>query len=394
MISRAGRVPTGVDRVEFAYLNRLSDDPIPCFAIARTTLGYILLNQTGARAIVARISGQAEWGQPDLLSRLARSKPDTVRAAESDLRRLALARCRPQGLARMLRRHLEPGYAYLNTGHSNLTTRMMSAVKAGQGQISVLVHDAIPLDFPHYQRPGTPARFAAILARVQRSADLLIYNSADTQSRVRSWMARDGESPPGIVAHLGVSPPRPNPKALPADLMLDTPYFVTVGTIEPRKRHDILLDAWEVLARDPDIETLPRLYICGTRGWRNSEVFDRLDALPDHGPVQELSRLDDGAVAALTQGAEALLFPSEAEGFGLPPVEAAQLGVPVVCLDLPVYREILGDIPVYEPALDHYKWSKTIKHLIMARAQGTTAKPKRFVPESWDAHFNIVLRLT
>ena len=64
---------------------------------------------------------------------------------------------------------------------------------------------------------------------------------------------------------------------------------------------------------------------------------------------------------AVLKGASGFLFPSHAEGFGLPPVEAAALGVPILSNDLPVIREILGDIPVYASVSDRYLWFKRAK---------------------------------
>jgi len=106
LISRAGSVPTGVDRVELAYLLHLATFPEPLFTIARTTLGYVLLGNDGLAAITARISGAVPWGPVDGLSRLARRKPVSVRQAESDLRRFALARSRPRRLGEIGRAHV------------------------------------------------------------------------------------------------------------------------------------------------------------------------------------------------------------------------------------------------------------------------------------------------
>lgn len=392
LISRAGRVMTGVDRVEFAYLQRLLDEPEPLFAIARTTLGYVLLDHAGAAGIAARLAGQVPWGARDGLSLLARGKPGAVRQAESDLRRLCIARCVRGGLVRMLARHVPVGVAYVNTGHSNLTDRMLDALgRAVQAHIAVLVHDTIPLDFPQYTRAGIPARFEGMLRRVQARADLVIYNSQDTRARAEQHMAPFGPVPRGVVAHLGVDPCVPShaPGGIAA------PYFVTVGTIEPRKRHDVLLDVWDDLIRDLGPEQVPGLCICGARGWDNEAVFARLDALPANSPIREMPGLDDGAIAALLAGSCGLLFPSEAEGYGLPPIEAAMLGVPVVCQDLAAYREILGDIPVYASITERYAWRNSVESLTKGQLQGkqTESVPK-FVPPAWDAHFNTVLSLT
>lgn len=382
-----------MDRVELAYLDHLATCREPLFAIARTTLGYVLLDKAGAAAVLARITGLEPWGAADGLSRLARSKPLMVRRAESDLRRLALDRCLPNRLPRMLARRLPKGAAYFNVGHSNLTERMLWSARHSAGaRIAVMIHDIIPLEFPQYQRPGTPDRFRTMLRRVRSGADLILYNTTDTQTRAEAQMRPWGPVPPGIVAHLGV--PVPEPGDLPDGFDPTRPWFVALGTIEPRKGHDLLLDIWDDMQADHGPET-PQLLICGARGWNNGAVFDRLDRLPADSAVRELPGLADTQVAALLAGSRGLLFPSRAEGFGLPAVEAAALNIPVICTDLPAIREVLGDIPVYVAETDRYQWRNAIESLGKGRrGKKPAAAEAEFTPPTWAGHFKTVLRFT
>ncbi len=384
LVRRAGRVLTGVDRVEMAYLRRLVADDVPTFGLVRTSLGYVLLDRAGMSALAQRLDGAVPWSAPDLLSRLARGQTAEQRAAQTDVRKLSIARTLPRGLAAMLRRHLPQGTTYLNTGHSNLTDRVLQAAKGLGGRIGVFVHDVIPLEYPQFQRPETVEPFRAKMRRVQACADVIICNSADTLDRARKVMAQWGPVPEGIVAHLGTDLCVPQPDLLPDDLPPAGPYFVSVGTIEPRKNHALLLDVWDAMGADA-----PTLVICGARGWNNAAVFARLDGRTD-ARVIERAGLPDGAVAALLAGSCGLLFPSFAEGYGLPPVEAAALGVPVIANDLPVIREILGNIPVYVPTDDRYLWEKTLKDMAEAAPQGREIG--QFQAPGWSQHFNTVLR--
>ena len=376
LVSRIGRGPlTGVDRVEAAYLTELLRRDGPMFALVRTAAGFLLLDRAGAQGVAALVAG-ATPGPADLLSRL--TNRDAMRGqAEASVRRLAIARAAVPLLGRLLAR-VPQGATYLNVGHANLSDRTLARLHR-RCRIAVLVHDTIPLDFPQFSRPDTVDSFARKLASVATHADLVIHTTQATRRATDPHLRRAGRVPPGVVAALGVPCPQPDPT---------TPrppgrYFVALGTVEPRKNHALLLQVWTDLGPDA-----PTLLVIGGRGWADPQLFDRLAATPG---VQLLSGLSDGAVAHLLQGAAALLFPSLAEGFGLPPVEAAALGTRVVASDLPALREVLGDYPIYLAATDSYSWSETIKTL--RSDLQPRRNPTAFTPPSWEDHFNTVLSL-
>ena len=375
--------------MELAYLDHLLEDEPPLYGLVRTGAGYLLLDRAGLMSVQDRLHGAADWGRADLLSSLFRKRPEMVRRAESDLRRVAVGRCRAGGLAAMLRKLVPQGTVYLNTGHSGLSDAALAAIAGGTGgRIAVLIHDTIPLDHPEYQRPGTVERFRCKLTVVAARADLVICNSRFTEARLKAHLPGCPET---IVAPLGVSVAPPDPGALPAGLPPARPYFVTLGTIEPRKAHDLLLDLWDGMMAERPEHDVPGLVICGARGWNNDAVFARLDALPEGGPVMECPGLSDGAVAALLQDSCGLLFPSHAEGFGLPPIEAAAMGVPVVLRDLAVYRETLGDIPVYLKETESYLLRDIVDQL-SANGHGMdrTSVSSRFEAPGWSDHFGVM----
>lgn len=386
-LRRTGRVCTGVDRVERAYLDRfLQDRDVPAFGVVRTPFGYLLLDRDGLAAFRSRLNGSLAVGRVGAFARMALRQKQPQVQARTDARRHALARCLPGGLARMLRKHLPPDFDYYNTGHSNLSERMFTSVTSASGSIHVLIHDVIPIDHPDFQRPGTTLPFRDKMKRVQDHADRIIYNSADTRKRAEAVMQEWGRVPEGIVSHLGAIRPVPVKYELPDGLPPARPYFVTVGTIEPRKNHAFLLDIWARLGPNA-----PPLLICGNRGWNNDAVFTRLDDLPPDGPVKEVPNLSDGALAALVAGSAGSLFPSHAEGFGFPPLEALQLGTRVLCNDLTVLREIIGAHGAFAPVSDVELWLKTIQS--WENTPPNTSNETVFAGPNWEDHFKTVLRL-
>lgn len=396
LVSRAGLGPlTGVDRVEMAYLTALERAPEPLFLLCRTGYGFLLLPAAAANTLRHGLGNPVSLppvGWPDRLRRR-----NTPRARlEAALRRRTLARTPHTRLAAMLARHLPQGSAYINVGQTTLHPKTLARLRRVPGmRIAVMIHDTIPLDFPQFARAEEPARFAVRLAAALRHADLVICNSHATAADVARH-AGSGPLPACLVAPLGTDRPRPDPAALPPGLDLSAPYFVTLGTIEPRKNHALLLDSWEQILRQIPEAQAPRLFILGRRGWNNHATFQRLDSAPYMGRVvHELAGLSDGAVAALLERARALLMPSFAEGFGFPLTEAASLGTPIVTTPLAAARERLGDHATYEAADASSCWAERILQLA-AQDRGAQAalatKTTAIVIPSWTEHFNLVLK--
>ena len=385
LVSRAGRgVLTGIDRVELAYLEHLLTCPTAAVRfLLCSTRGYILLDKDGGKVLRDLVLGQMPLGPADRLSRLFGKGTDPRHRVEASLRSLAIARCLRGGLGRMIGRMAKgPGW-YLNIGHTGLSAARLAAFSSqSEMRVAVLIHDLIPITHPDLVAPGMPARFATRLDAVRAYADLVICNSAATAGELkRHWAG--GQSPHRIVAHLGVE------AALRDDTARDRRHVVMLGTIEPRKNHGLMLDTWEVLARDLPQDHLPQLHIIGPTGWQVDALMERLArhpllgrAIHHHGPLSEAEVRRHLARAA------ALVFPSLAEGYGYPPLEAALAGAMPICSDLSVFRETLGNSAVYVPHQDAYSWAETIKKLLVVSDE----LPSLPLPKApgWDAHFETV----
>lgn len=385
-VSRAHWQPTGIDRIERAYIARLIDDPAPLFGLVRTKLGYLLLDKSGCRSLLEHCETQI-WQEADLLSRLSRRSDADRARTETGLRRIALDRATPARLTAMLKRHLPPGTAYLNTGQTQFNDRIISALKACEDvRISVYLHDTIPLDFPEVQTNASRLRFKQFFTRTARHADLVLCNSEHTKSRVlyHADHLKDDQVHvvmPGVPdIKLGTAPKGP---------WSDEAYVMAIGTIEPRKNIGFLLDLWDTFSGPDD----PHLVICGRRGWMSEDVFARLDRHPPN--VHELSGLPDSAMWALLKDSCGLLFPSKAEGFGYPAIEAIRLQVPVICTPLPVFREVLGNSAIYADESDRYLWRNKVEQLTQGRRgqSGEQYSVGSCLVPTWQEHFNLLFTL-
>ncbi len=174
---------------------------------------------------------------------------------------------------------------------------------------------------------------------------------------------------------------------------LESPYFVCVGTIEPRKNHLLLLNLWRQLAADHG-SLAPRLVLIGQRGWETGSAIDMLDRCPAlRGLVIERNHLADSEMTRLLAGARALLLPSFAEGFGFPMIEALGRGVPVLCSDLAALRENGGAVPEYLDPLDARAWREAILEYQADQSPRRQAQLRRlsgWTATGWADHFAAV----
>lgn len=284
------------------------------------------------------------------------------------------------------------GAIYLNIGHTGLDSPDLGDWIARHRLRAVyLIHDLIPLETPEFCRPGESERHHERMVNALTSASGVITNSQTTLDALRTFAASQNLAcPTAVVAWLAGH-------ALPADVppvVEDRPYFVTIGTIEGRKNHILLLRLWQRLSLRMG-DAAPHLLIVGQRGWEADHALAMLDRCRDLvGPVRELGRCDDRELAGIVGGARALLMPSFAEGFGMPVVEALQLGTPVIASDLPVFREIAADIPTYISSFDAVAWEDAILDFCGAapeRARQLSAMQGYRAPD-WPTHFAIVER--
>ncbi|MDR0576565.1 MAG: glycosyltransferase family 4 protein [Candidatus Accumulibacter sp.] len=162
-------------------------------------------------------------------------------------------------------------------------------------------------------------------------------------------------------------------------------YFLSVGTIEPRKNLTTTLEAFSKLR--PEIQKSHPLALVGMKGWLIGGIEAKIRPLLEKGVVKVLGYVPDQQMPALYSGATAFLFPSLYEGFGLPPLEAMACGTPVIVSDSSSIPEVVGDAGVlFDPrdvdgiagamtrALDDAAWRERLSGLGIERAAGFSWK--------------------
>jgi glycosyltransferase involved in cell wall biosynthesis len=169
------------------------------------------------------------------------------------------------------------------------------------------------------------------------------------------WLERNKK--PWVVTPLGSKNQAPAETMRPGS----SDYWLAVGSLEPRKNYETLLTAMEIYW-ERSSQRLP-LKIAGGAGWKSEQLQQRIEALHARGMVAHLGYVPDAQLPALYASAEALIFPSWYEGFGLPVLEAMTLGCPVICSLRTSLPEVGGDAPLYVEPSDASQIAETMLQL-------------------------------
>ena len=379
------RTPTGIARVELAYAKHL-------ISTSGERLTFVVLDAFGRIGVVrnktagAFVSEIERYWRADIRSR-RRSVAIALRAL---LIHIELLFQLHGGLIRFVKRHRGRSiYIIVSHLHMDRPTLIERLKSSGRLKIVYFVHDIIPIVFPEYCPPTELSRDRRRMETAAKFADAIVVNSRDTAEAYCKTFTNGRQPPSLVIAPLGVSLPSALPRGNERE-SAGRPYFVAVGTIEPRKNHLLLLNVWRNLRRELGKDA-PRLILVGVRGWENENVVDMLERSPSlRGFVEERRRASDQELTQILAGARALLMPSFAEGYGLPLAEALTLSVPVLCSDIPSLREVGGDIPEYIDPLDGPKWrSLILEYLTQASVQrhAQLTRLAAWLPPTWEDHF-------
>ena len=238
--------------------------------------------------------------------------------------------------------------------HANFFPLAEQLKRDGVGIVSV-IYDLIPLTHPQFCDAGLVKVFNDWFDWIARTADGYVAISTTIRDQVRQEMLRrigtqQVQQRWFDYFHLGSELDLTDAAAEVDRNLLNLfktpePVFLMVSTIEPRKNHAYLLDAFE---RAWAAGSTARLCIAGKIGWKCEALIERIRQHPQlNRRLFMFNSLSDKSLEHAYSHATALVFPSHVEGFGLPLVEAMQRGLPAMASDIPVFREIGGDYMAY-----------------------------------------------
>jgi glycosyltransferase involved in cell wall biosynthesis len=304
------------------------------------------------------------------------------------------------------------GAFLLHTGHNDAeAASLWRNIRWHRLRPVFFVHDLIPLSHPQYCRAGEASRHALRVDRMLQGTAVIANSQATLDELTRYAQRANRLMPPSCVAMLAAGASfssSDNTIKSIANYSISTSekchiffqnatsthYYVVLGTVEPRKNHALLLEMWRSLAAQADDQAntkAPHLVVIGQPGWDTDAVQAQLREPGGFaGLVHWVTDCDDAQMVQWLRGARALLFPSFAEGFGMPMAEALALGTPVIASDLPVYREFALDVPLYLPANDAAAWLQAVRAYMPEASPERAAQCSRMQAlelPTWPQHF-------
>ncbi|WP_161864692.1 glycosyltransferase family 4 protein [Pseudomonas yangonensis] len=236
-------------------------------------------------------------------------------------------------------------------------------LKRHRGPCVATIHDLSFIRYPQHhpakrvawlssQLPATLARADALITDSEYVRRELLEHYRVAPEKVRTihlgaashYQPRSAEATRETLQRLGLEHGR---------------YLLFVGTLEPRKGVDTLLDAWQALPGEVQREY--PLVLAGASGWKNIELHRQIERLVAKNGLRHLNFVPAAELPLLYAGAALFLYPSRYEGFGLPVLEAMQSGVPVICTADTSMAEITGDSALLVNAGD----SATLRELLL-----------------------------
>lgn len=218
----------------------------------------------------------------------------------------------------------------------------------------ITIHDIAVLDHPEWYSHTFAAWYRLALPRLAENSQQIITLSEFSKSRIIERLRVPREKvtviPPGVGLPF-LQPRKSGPEVEGSKIR--RPYLLALGSFQPRKNLQRLVDAWpKIRGQNPELS----LVLLGASDY----VFAKTTIETQHDAVWHLKSPDDGQLAALYQGAELLIYPSLYEGFGMPILEAMACGTPVIASNHPALQEAGGADALYFDPLSTNKLAEII----------------------------------
>ena len=285
---------------------------------------------------------------------------------------------------------------------------LYKVLKANGVHIIPLVHDIIGITHPQYCREDDIIPFIEYIGAVLLYAEKIVVTTQTTKSYMTTLYSEIYKEKPMAekksfaesieVVPLGAdysdkSDNKDKKKKVSAkveEVIKRGPYLLTVGTVEPRKNQELLIDAFESGLKDTGVNVV----IAGYPGWNTEKLIERIESHSNAGEgIIYINDATDEDLKALYEHCFALAFPSHIEGYGLPIIEAFNFGAPVLLSDTPINHEVAGERALYFGEDAPTELNDIVSSLIMNPKQYNELKEASagYKPRSWDETAKLLL---
>lgn len=356
------RVARSLARESLAYSAK-SGTKIECFPVVNLDGQFVHVDRwCAARGYRKSTTDWSSYWQrmiPDMLGTSTRLKLQKV---GTRVRKLLYPRTLDRAARNMIRK-MRPAATPANPGPGDVILMpdawwdlpqmfdTIHNVRQNGAIVGAMVHDLIPIRFPEFFGEDLRLKFTDWAERLVNSVDFFLGDAKAMEEDL--WQYVYEQNAPLDRSHVGhvrlgcdikpigritFSKVPENIRNIFADR--DKAPYLMVSTIEIRKNHHYLLDAFDLLWKEgKDVS----LALVGRIGWKCDDLVERIANHPESGKrLHLLNNINDDALNYIYQRSKGFLFSSKAEGFGLPIVEAQHHGLHVFASDIPLFREVAG----------------------------------------------------
>lgn len=295
------------------------------------------------------------------------------------------------GIYKILWNILPIPYRWFFKNQGNITHFFNYNVPPGvHGKTIVTVHDMAYKRFPETVRFRTKQMLNLNLKKSLKRADIVITVSEFSKSEIITYFPEVKEKIKVVYAGVDLNVFKPlfdeNIKiSIAKKYNIPEKYMLYLGTLEPRKNLERLIDSYYLLLEE--FNSAPKLVLAGGKGWLYDSIFNKVSTLGLEDKIIFTGYIHEKDVVPLISGAEVFLFPSMYEGFGMPVIEAMACGAPVLTSNVSSLPEVAGDAAVLVDPFSVEDIKNKLKLLLIDEAlrkrlnKAGLKRAKRF---SWD----------
>lgn len=246
-------------------------------------------------------------------------------------------------------------------------------------KVLFILYDLIPIDYPEYYKKRDTKLFSKWLEEAAKFDGFLAISNY-SKERLMHWSQETKTSiPPVQVFGLGSNfSPSNEDRDTTEKIPVEKPYYLMVGTIEPRKGHEDVLEAFDEYW---DKGGQARCVFVGRKGWKVRQIVQRLEHHKEFNhKLFWLKGIEDSVLKKLYNEAEAVIVAAHVEGYGLPIVEALNYKKTVLARDIPIFREIGGEF------IQYFKDPSELASLI-SKGKNSYLQSKDYESKNWHTSF-------